>query len=158
MLYDYKLMKKQIINLFLISISSFILLSGCTQQNNTRNPYTPTPTNKIELIDYTVVTMWWNKEGTQKYYESGFYHEIPEDASNYSISYIINGTIKNNIGTLVNVNIGIIFYDSNNNELYSASTDVFNLPNTYTNTFSVIDYNRLYFDKVDHVSFKFYVL
>jgi hypothetical protein len=153
-------MRKQLAIIGIISLLVCVGLSGCVLENKTQssNLYGPQPTTDIQLLNYTVITTWENKEYTKKYVEPGFYHHIPENASTLSLAYVINGTVKNNVGRLVNsVYVNIIFYDANNNELGLTQSIVPYLPNTYTGAFSATYVNSTYFDKIDHVSFTFLI-
>jgi hypothetical protein len=142
-------MKKKLVLIVIASLLVTIGLNGCTQKNNTKN--------QIDFINYTVTTSWWNKDHTQKYLKSGFYHNISLDVDNTTLMYLINGTIKNSEGKFVNtVHIGIILYDTDHNELGTTETDVFNLADTQIGTFSTdYFYNPVYFEKIDNASFTF---
>jgi hypothetical protein len=87
-------MKKTFVFIGIAGLLITLGLSGCTQDNNTKK-------SQIDLISHTITTSWWNKDRTQKYVESGFYHNTSIDVDNTSLMYLINGTIKNNVGRYI---------------------------------------------------------
>ena len=153
---EVKDLKKLTILLFVSIIISTGFLSGCDEKNNDGIG--------VEVVEYTVVTTWLTgnmfDDTLQRHYESGFYHDIPDDAYDgmYKARYKINGTIKNNAGKKLEVvSIIVTYYDVNNNEMHQAVTSVMGLPNGYTESFQ-FEYpdafiTRNYFDDINHVGF-----
>jgi hypothetical protein len=116
--------------------------------------------NGIEILSYNVTTHWSAgsvMDKTFQYYkESGFYHNIPENATLIDTYYQVNFTVKNNAGKLINlITIKVILYDIDNNELYSSTTLLSDLPNSYTKDASVIFLAQAfpYFNKAEKVGF-----
>jgi len=109
-------------------------LSGCNEQGETFGD-----TNKVELVSYKVETY----DGNTLLGED-FIHN--EGADNYRIK----GTIKNIAGyKLSRVTITVKFYDKNNIFLDSVDEDVYGIPDTYTESFSIRAYTGSWFNDID---------
>lgn len=114
-------------------------------------------TNKIKITDYSVITKWQTGvigKPIEKHTESGFFHDITDNAQ--TKNYMIDVTVKNIAGYQLDViYVTTIFYDSNNNELYSVNGFTYSLPNSYTKeiSMSLSDWQHEYFDCVTHISF-----
>lgn len=152
--------KKQLVLITIILLLLTISLNGCEEKKN-NSPFSMfKTTDNVELIDYSVVTMWETgsifDDTYKKHCESGFYHGIPENVGEYDIEYKINGTVKNNADKLLNsISIKMIFFDVDDNELFTETTSTGSLPHSYTDSFSVVicKFMEEYFDNVNYISF-----
>jgi hypothetical protein len=145
-------MKKYLIITSLIIVLSAIILSGCNEQDNSID------IEKVELLNYNITTEWTitnSTDNTTEYYEeSGFYHNITEEAQ---AKYIINGTIKNIAGKkLMRIRITAKFFDKDGNHLTNTSTIIYNIPKSKTEEFEIIQPRDLakYFNEIENIEFE----
>ena len=113
-----------------------------------KNVYVTLKTEKVEVTNYNIVTLDWTETE-----ELGEGFNYTEDAYFYKVS----GTIKNIAYEHINqVNIGVHFYDENNNFIHIELAYVGSLEILESKGFSVT-YSRFEedFEHADHVTFSF---
>lgn len=139
-------MKKQIVIIGIVAILIIVGLGGCQESQTSGD------TNKVQLVDYIVETYYNYGFNTTKLGD-GFVH----NNSHINRVYMIQGTIKNTAGEILNnVVITLNFYDNDNNFLALKTYTIRYLSNSGTETFYMIYYDsESYFDKIDEVKFTF---
>lgn len=106
--------------------------------------------DKFELISYSIDSYTWMDEKIS----SGFNHDGDVDY------YKIQGKVINKVGHDANIDILLKFYDEENNLLGKVKTDINNIPDQETRSFS-ININKHfskfgdYFDSIEKVTFEF---
>jgi len=135
-------------------------LSGCTEQSNVIGD-----TDKVKITDYEVETNWLNYDNFIFYNKSNFYHNYPLDSYyNYSfhdkapiVWYSVSGHVMNIAGEFLDVIIvNAKFCDANNKVLAEESETLYDLPDSYTDSFyiSLNMSDTKYFDEIENVKFE----
>jgi len=140
-------MKKHIlIPIFIFFISIFLI--GCLEfTENTSSG----DTSKIELVNYKIYTYEndWGEENYAKKLSEGFKPNLAN-----AHGYIIEGTIRNIAGEMINAKVIANFYDKNNNFLHSEDDNLNNIANSYTRDFVIkLSKSSKYFENVNSVKF-----
>lgn len=142
-------MKKQIVILGIAVVLIAVGLSGCTetQTDGTNDENKDETEEKVELVNYSVITTNWLGDELGE----GFVY------GKEAFAYKVTGQIKNIANeTLNTTTITIIFYDINNNSIHAEATSVTDLTISEIRSFSV-EYTEFdpNFENADHVTFSF---
>jgi len=150
-------MKIQLVIVGIVILLLVVGLSGCEEL--TGNGDVSGDTSKVELLDYNVISTWVTGAWTlnrQEHEQNGFFYDDSSDASNHE--YKITGTIKNKAGyKLERIVVTAKLYDSNGIFLDSKDDTVYDIPDTYTEDFSIsfFVHNTDRFENVNSVKFEF---
>ena len=154
-------MKQQISILVTFLIVSILTFSGCVENKDTTN----NNTDKLELINYYIITEAYSYDTNWTNFGDGFYfNNLPEIVHNEAGIYLaeeftkaryrINGTVKNIADeALYSITVNLNFYDGNNTFLTSEQLNNFSkLPVGGTWNFEYeYDYYDDYFQDIDHL-------
>lgn len=137
--------------------------SGCTEFGTNREDERSCLNSKYKLVSSSIVTSydyptkysvnWGDPYDYVTEEKDGFFSNFPKDSRNEK--YVISGTVKNIAGYKSNIKVNLKFYDNNDVFLDSKSFTIWDVPDTYEETFTkrYNDYDIDYFSNVDKVTF-----